>query len=81
MLPVITQLYDDITRILLLTTDHVYSHGLNLIPTWIDNHMPNKVCDEITNSFQNVNGFTVEVWQWIYTFSRFFNGCYHLSML
>ena len=25
----------------------IYKHGLNLIPTWISNHMPNRVWDKL----------------------------------
>ena len=38
-----------------------YYHGLTLIPAWISNHMSSKVWDEITYSFLNFNGCTVEV--------------------
>ena len=38
-----------------------YLHGLTLIPEWISNHMPGKVCAEITYPFLNFNGCTVEV--------------------
>ena len=31
--------------------------------TWLDNHMPNKVWDEITYPLPNVSGVTVEVWE------------------
>ena len=34
---------------------------LTLIPAWINNHMPNKVWDEITYPFLNFNDCTVEV--------------------
>ena len=42
-----------------------YRHGLSLIPAWISNHVPNKVWDEITYPFPNINGATVEVWEWM----------------
>ena len=38
-----------------------YQHSLTLIPTWIGNHMPGKMSDEITYPFLNFNGATVEV--------------------
>ena len=38
-----------------------YYHGLTLIPTWISNHMPSKVWDEITYPFLNFKSCTVEV--------------------
>ena len=40
-----------------------YLHGLTLIPTWISNHIPSKVWDEITYPFPNFNDSTVEVWE------------------
>ena len=33
-----------------------YWYGLTLISSWISNHMPVKVWDEITYPFQNFNG-------------------------
>ena len=36
---------------------------INLIPTWIRNHMSNKLWDEITYPFPNFSGCTVEVWK------------------
>ena len=36
-----------------------------LIPTWINNHMPIKIWDEITIPFPNFNDYTVEFWEWI----------------
>ena len=62
--------------------DAFYQHGTTLIPTWISNHRPSKVWDEITNPFPNFNGATdeitypfptfncctVEVWEWISNF-------------
>ena len=47
---------------------HVYSHGFTLIPTWISNHIPSKVLDEITYLFPNFVGATVEDWEWICNF-------------
>ena len=39
-------------------------HGLTLIPAWISDHIPSKVCGEITYPFPNLNdGCTVEVWE------------------
>ena len=45
-----------------------YLHGLTLIPTWINNHMPSKVWVEITYPLPNFNSATVEVWEWISNF-------------
>ena len=45
-----------------------YKHGLTSIPAWINNHMPSKVRNEITDSFPNINGCTVEVWEWMNNF-------------
>ena len=44
----------------------IYWHGLTLILTWISNHMPNKVWDEMI--YQLSNGFTSAVWEWIRDF-------------
>ena len=41
---------------------------LTLTPTWRSNHVPSKVWDEITYTFLNFNGATVEVKQWISNF-------------
>ena len=37
-----------------------YYHGLIIIPTWISNHMPNKVWDEITYPFPKFNSSTLK---------------------
>ena len=52
--------------------DPFYSHRLTLIPTWISNHMPNKVWDEITYPFPNFNGCIMEVWEWVSNFIQQF---------
>ena len=43
-------------------------YGSTLILAWIINHMPNKVWYEITFPFQNFNGATVDIWEWISNF-------------
>ena len=43
------------------TSGPFYQHGLTLIPSWISNHTPSKLWDEITYPFLNFNGCTVEV--------------------
>ena len=40
-----------------------YLHGLNLTPAWITNHILGEVRDEKIYPLQNVNGFTVDVWE------------------
>ena len=45
-----------------------YWYGLTLISAWISNHMPCKICDEITYPFSNFNISRVEVFEWISTF-------------
>ena len=45
-----------------------YWYGLTLIPTWISNYMPRKVCGEITYLFLSFNGATIEVMEWIINF-------------
>ena len=42
------------------------------ITAWISNHMYGAVWDEINHPFPNVNGATVEVWEWINYFTLFF---------
>ena len=42
-----------------------YNHGLTLTPVWISNHMSSEVWDEITYSFPNFNGCTIEIWELI----------------
>ena len=44
---------------------------LILTPAWINNPMPSKVWDEITQPFPNFNSAT-EVWEWINTFNSHF---------
>ena len=39
-----------------------------IIQVGISNHMPSNVCGEITYSSPNLNGVTVEVWEWISNF-------------
>ena len=54
----------------------------NLIPTWINNHMPSKVWGKITFPFPNFNGAGVEVWEWKKQYHPTLYGlCYYLSML
>ena len=58
----------------------LYYHGLTLIPVWINNHMPEKVWNEITYPSPNFNCCTV--WEWIISFiPHFYHGCNYLSML
>ena len=47
------------------------------MPTWIDNHMPGKVWDEITYAFPNFHGCTTEVWEFDLTL---YNACNYLPM-
>ena len=47
----------------------LYQHGLTLITAWISIHMSNKVWGEITYSFSNSTGYTVE---WINNFISYF---------
>ena len=49
------------------------------IPAWINNNVSNKVWDEITYSFPNFNGCTVEVWKWCHPTLCW--TCDYLSML
>ena len=58
-----------------------YWHGLTLIPTWINNHRHNKMWDESTYPFPNLNGYTVEVWEWRISSHNLLNGCNYVSMV
>ena len=49
-------------------------------PAWIGNHMSTKVWEEITYTFLNFIGCTVEVWEWISNFIPH-NGYNHLPLL
>ena len=49
-----------------------YEHGLTLIPGWISNYIFWIVLDEITYPFPNINGATVEVWEWVTNFTQHF---------
>ena len=40
--------------------------------TRISNHMPSKVCGEITYPFPNFNGATVKIWEGISNFLPYF---------
>ena len=71
--PTDTQRNNDVVKTLLLRRvpagwGPFYQLGLTIIPSWISNHMPSKVWDEITYPFPNFNGCTVEVWKWISNF-------------
>ena len=45
-----------------------YYHGLTSISAWISNTIRLQVWYEITYAFPNLNGCTVEVWEWIINF-------------
>ena len=45
-----------------------YLHGLTFIPSWMSNHMPSKLWNEITYPFPNFPFHSVEVWEWISKF-------------
>ena len=44
-----------------MTWDPFYYHDLTLIPAWISNYIHNKLWEEITYPFLNLNGATGEV--------------------
>ena len=48
-------------KIILQIHHHGYYNLWLLLLTWLSNHMPSKVWDEITYPFLNVNGCSVEV--------------------
>ena len=41
------------------------STWINCNLSWIGDHMPSKLWDEITYPFPNLNSCAVEVWKWI----------------
>ena len=45
-----------------------YYYGLTLIPACVSNHSYHKVWDVIIYPLPNLNGVTVEVWEWISNF-------------
>ena len=47
--------------------------GAHLL-TWISHYINYTVRDEITNPFPNLNGYSVEVWEWIINFIPHFTG-------
>ena len=49
-------------------------HHVHIITSWISNCIHNKAWAQITYSFPNFNGFTVEVWKWISNFIAYFTG-------
>ena len=59
--------YDVIVmKIPILNPTHPFTNLLlSLIPAWIRIHIHRKVWHEITYPFPNVNGCTVEVWEWM----------------
>ena len=46
-----------------------FLYVLTLTPSWINNHIPCKLWDEITYPFRNFNCCTVEVLEWISNFT------------
>ena len=69
----------------MFTRGPFYWRDLTLIPTWISNDIYYYVWDEITYLLPNVNGSTIEVWEWISNFILHFTGlvltypCWNLS--
>ena len=57
-------------------------YGLAKIPAWISDHIHYTVWDKIIYPFLNFTGCSVEVWEWINSFTPRFNGASdYLSML
>ena len=51
--------------------------------SWIGKYMHYKMCNQITYPFPNLNGTTVEGWEWISNFIPHFTGhviTYHVKM-
>ena len=44
-----------------VSRDPFYLDGITLVPTWMNNYIQFKMCDELIYPFPNVNGATVEV--------------------
>ena len=63
-----------------LSMSPLHKHALTLIPAWMNNHMPSKVYDEITNPFPNFNVYNLKVCEWIPNFI-IYNGCIYLSVM
>ena len=58
------------------------TNAKSYISTWICNHMPCKMWDEITYQHPNSNGATVEVWEWISNcIPHLYNDCNYLPRL
>ena len=51
-----------------------YYYGLTFTTTWISNYTCYRVWYEITYPFSNINGKTIEVWEWISNFIPHFTG-------
>ena len=47
---------------------------IDLVAEWISNHIHSKMCGEITYPFPNLDGATVDVWEWISNFIPPFTG-------
>ena len=58
----------NISPVQCVLADLLVTAVLSLIPTWIDNHIPNEVWDEITYPFPDSNDCAVEVWECISNF-------------
>ena len=52
------------------TTGVFYQYGITLISAWISNYIHDKMWDEITNPFPNLNNGTVEVCEWMSKFTH-----------
>ena len=54
---------------------------LTLIQARLNNHLPGKGWNEITNPFSNFNDCIVEVWERVSNFIQLYNECNYLFML
>ena len=52
----------------------VYYHGLTFIQAWINDYIHCEVCEDITCPSANINGTTVEMWEWIINIIPHFTG-------
>ena len=58
-----------------------YPYWLTLISTWISNHMPSEMRDQITYPFPNFKGCTVEICEWMNYCIPHCNLCNYISII
>ena len=53
---------------------YLQKHGVTSIPAQVSSHIHYKVCDEIIHLFQNFNGATRDLQEWVSNFIPHFTG-------